>query len=334
MLPYIFAFLASAAIVVAAGAALTRAADTIAEATGLGRAWIGAVLLAGATSLPELATDVAAVRMHAPNLAAGDLFGSSLANMLILAVIDQLSRQGSVLRSAAIENGLIACLAIILNTLGALFVLTQSRTTVLGVSPESVLLLLVYLAGTRAVYRNGVRHAEALASAAPPQGRAAAHSLKRAVVVFAGGAVVILTVSPALAWSAKHIAEISGLGNTFVGTWLLGLSTSLPELVTSFAAVRMGAFDLAVGNLFGSNSFNMVIFLILDLASPSGSIFAGLSPAHAISGTLAVVLMSLGLASILYRAERRFFMVEPDSALMLVAYALSIWILYLHSGVR
>ena len=188
--------MASAAIVIAAGAALNPAADTIAEATGLGRAWIGAVLLAGATSLPELATDVAAVRMHAPNLAAGDLFGSSLANMLILAVIDQLSRQGSVLRTAAIENGLIACLAIILNTLGALFVLTQSRTTVLGVSPESVLLLLVYLAGTRAVYRNGVRHAEALASAAPPQGRAAAHSLKRAVVVFAGGAAVILAVSP------------------------------------------------------------------------------------------------------------------------------------------
>jgi cation:H+ antiporter len=76
----------------------------------------------------------------------------------------------------------------------------------------------------------------------------------------------------------------------------------------------------------------MVIFLILDLATPSASVFAGLSPVHAISGMLAVVLMSLGLASILYRAERRFLMVEPDSALMLVAYALSILIVYLRSG--
>lgn len=331
MLPYVLAFLASAAIVVAAGVALTRTADAIAEASGLGRAWIGAVLLASATSLPEIATDVSAVRMHAPNLAAGDLFGSSLANMLILAVIDQLSRQGSVLRSAAIENGLIACLAIILNTLGALFVLMQSRTTLLGVSPESVLLLLVYLAGTRAVYRNGVRHAEK-ASTVPPQKRAASKNLKRSVAVFAGAAAVTLAVSPALAWSAKHIAELSGLGNTFIGTWLLGLSTSLPEFVTSYSAVRIGALDLAVGNLFGSNSFNMAIFLILDLASPSASVFAGLSPVHGISGMLAVVLMSLGLASILYRAERRFFMVEPDSVLMLVAYALSIWIVYLRSG--
>ena len=74
MLPYVFAFLASAAVVVAAGAALTRAADAIAETTGLGRAWIGAVLLAGATSIPEIATYVSAVRMHAPNLAAGGPF--------------------------------------------------------------------------------------------------------------------------------------------------------------------------------------------------------------------------------------------------------------------
>lgn len=334
MLPYILAFIASAAIMVAAGVALTQAADAIAEASGVGRAWIGGVLLAGATSLPEIATDVSAIRMHAPNLAAGDLFGSSLANMLILAIIDQLSRQGSVLRSAALENGLIACLAIILNTLGALFVLTQARTTLLGVSPESVLLLLVYLGGTRAVYRNGIRHVEKPVSAARPQNRAATHSLKRSMAVFAGAAAVIFAASPALAWSAKHIAELSGLGNSFIGTWLLGLSTSLPEFATSYAAIRIGALDLAVGNLFGSNSFNMVIFLILDLASPSGSIFAALSPVHAISGILAVVLMSLGLASILYRAERRFFMLEPDSALMLAAYALSIWIVYLRSGAR
>jgi cation:H+ antiporter len=334
MLQYVFAFLASAAVVIAASVALTRAADAIAEATGLGRAWIGSVLLAGVTSLPELATDVSAVRLHAPNLAAGDLFGSSLANMLILAVVDQLSRQGSVLRGAAIENALIACLAIVLNTLGALFVLTRWRTTLLGVSPESAVLLLVYLGGTRAVYRNGLRQTEARLIPEPPKKRAAAPSLKRAIAEFAGSAVVILAASPVLAWSAKHIAEVSGLGNTFVGTWLLGLSTSLPEFVTSFAAVRMGALDLAVGNLFGSNSFNMVIFVALDLATPSGSIFGGLSPAHAISGTLDVVLMSLGLASILYRAERRFFMVEPDSVLMLVVYALSIWIVYMHSGVR
>jgi cation:H+ antiporter len=331
MFAYTLAFIASAAVVVAAGAVLTRCADVIADRTGLGRAWIGAVLLATATSLPELAADVFAVRMKAPNLAAGDLFGSSLANMLILAVIDQLSPRGGVLRGAAMENALTACLAIVLNALGALFVLTRPSRTVLGVSPESVLLLLVYLAGTRTIYRNGMRRTVPADSAEAKRESRQGPGLKRAVAGFVGAAIVILGGAPTLAWSAKHIAELTGLGTTFVGTWLLGLSTSLPEFVTSFAAVRIGAFDLAVGNLFGSNSFNMVVFLALDLASSSGSVFAALSPAHAISGALSVIVMALGLASILYRAERRFIMIEPDSALMLLAYLASMWIIYEYS---
>jgi cation:H+ antiporter len=245
--------------------------------------------------------------------------------MLILAAIDLLWRGRNVLRGAAIENALTACVAIILNALGALFVLTHPRWTMLGVTPESLLLLLVYLGGTRAIYRNGVRLADS------GGGTRRRKLSARTLAVFAGSAVVILAASPALAWSAKNIAELSGLGTTFVGTWLVGLSTSLPEIVTSYTAVRIGAFDLAVGNLFGSNSFNMVIFVALDLASPSGSIFAGLSPVHAIVGALAVILMSLGLASILYRAERRFRMLEPDSALMVVAYAVSIWVVYLYT---
>lgn len=157
MLTSVLVFLASALVVIGAGTVLTRCADEFAETTGIGRAWVGAVVLAAATSLPELATDVSAVRMHSVDLAAGDLFGSSLANMFILAVIDQFSRQGRVLRGATIENALTACLAIILNALATLLVLIRPRWTFLGVAPESVLLLLVYLGGSRAVYRNSTR---------------------------------------------------------------------------------------------------------------------------------------------------------------------------------
>jgi cation:H+ antiporter len=324
-------FLVSAVVVMIAGSLLASRADTIADHTGLGRVWLGSVLLAGATSLPELATDVVAVRIGAPNLAAGDLFGSSLANMLILAVIDLLPPPRRVLSQAALENALAACLAIVLNAMAALFVLTRLRWPAFGVSPQSALLLVVYLAGSRAVYRNGLREA-----AARPQperkAEAAKRGLRRAIGEFAGAAAVILVASPALAWSAEGIAVTSGLGATFVGTLLLGLCTSMPELITSLAAVRLGAFDLAVGNLFGSNAFNMVIFVALDLAAPRTPIFAALSPLHAISGALAVILMSLGLAAILYRAERRLVMLEPDSALMLVAYLLAIWLLYALSG--
>lgn len=155
-------------------------------------------------------------------------------------------------------------------------------------------------------------------------------SLRQALLGFGGAAAVILISAPIFAWGAKGIAEMTGLGNTFVGTWLVGLSTSLPELVASLAAVRMGAFDMAVGNLFGSNAFNMAIFFPLDLAQ-SGSIFAAVDPSHVVSALFGVILMGLGLAAIAYRAKRRFAMLEPDSLLILVAYLLGIWLLYVHA---
>jgi cation:H+ antiporter len=325
---YVVVFCLSGVIVVLAGTALARYADIIGEATGLGRLWIGTTLLCAATSLPELTTDIAAVRLGAADLAAGDLFGSSMANMLILALIDLLPPRGQVFRLAAFDHALAACLAISLNALAAAFVLTRPALTTLGVGPGSIALLVIYLVGSRVIFRQA-RHSSSAASvsAGPVATAAAPLSLRCALAGFGVATVAILIAAPPFAWAAKGIAELTGLGTTFVGTWLVGFSTSLPELVSSVAAVRLGAFDLAVGNLFGSNAFNMAIFFGLDLAQP-GSIFATLDPNHAVSGLFAVILTSLGLAAIVYRAERRFVMLEPDSLLMVVTYVLGVWLLY------
>jgi cation:H+ antiporter len=322
---YAAVFLAAGALVVAAGAALARYGDAIADLSGLGRLWIGSVLLAAATSLPELGTDIAAVRLGAPDLAAGDLFGSSMANMLILAVIDLWPARRRVLRNATLDHALSACLAIVLTALAAVLVLARPGASFLSVSPGSVLLLALYLGGTRAVYRH-VRRGQAVQAAETtpvPSGL----TMRGALLRFGAAAAVVLAVAPVLAWSARGLASATGLGTTFLGTWLVGLTTSLPELATSLAAVRLGAFDLAVGNLFGSNAFNMALFFVLDLVQP-GSIFAGLDPNHALSALFGAILTSLGLAAIVYRAERRYGLLEPDSALMLLAYLLGLWILF------
>lgn len=325
---YVLGFLASGIAVVLAGTALARYADTIAERTRLGRLWIGSVLLAGATSLPELATDLFAVRLGAADLAVGDLFGSSMANMLILALVDLIPPRRGVLQRVALDHALIASLAIALNALAAVLVLVRPQASFLSVGPGSLALFLGYVAGTRAVYRNMLRDDAPPAPASIGDETKPTLSLQQALRGFGLAALAVLLAAPAFAWSARGIAEVSGLGNTFVGTSLVGIATSLPEVVTCLAAVRMGAFDLAVGNLFGSNAINMAIFLPLDLAQP-GSLFGALDPGHGISGLFAVLLMSLGLAAIVYRAKRRFAMVEPDSLLMIVAYACALWILYL-----
>ena len=338
---YFLAFVASGVVVVFAGTALARYGDAIAEATKIGRVWIGAVLLAGATSLPELATDIAAVRLGAVDLAVGDLFGSSMANMLILAVIDLLPPRRYVLQHVTLDHALAACLAITLNAFAAVLVLMRYESSLAWVGPGSLLLFLAYVAGARAVYRHATRaivtpasHAEDAASVNPPSAGSdappAPMPLRRALLGFAIAALVVLASAPIFAWSAKGIAEITGLGNTFVGTWLVGIATSLPELAACIAAVRMGSFDLAVGNLFGSNAFNMAIFLPLDAVEP-GSLFAKLDPGHTLSALFAIVLMGLGLAAIVYRAKRRFAMLEPSSLLMLVAYVAAISLLYMHT---
>lgn len=347
MMAALLTFAIAAAVLVISASALTTSSDAISERTGIGRVWIGAVLVAGATSLPEFATDIASVRIGAADLAAGDLFGSSMANMLILAVIDLMqSPSNSVLRRAAFDNTLAAALAIVLNALGAMLLLTRPTFTVLRVTPGSIMLVVIFVLGMRAIYRQGARQlsvaalpgtpaaaavapAVDAAPAAPASGASETMSLRRAMAQVAIAALAILLAAPFLANSAKQIAELSGLGNTFVGTLLVALVTSLPELVASIVAVRMGALDLAVGNLFGSCAFNMCVFFAMDLFTKA-SIFAALDTSHAVSALFGIVLMGLGLAAIVYRAERRFWVFEPDASLIVLVYFAAIWVLYAH----
>ena len=138
---------------------------------------------------------------------------------------------------------------------------------------------------------------------------------------FLAATAVIVVSAPLLAHSGKEIADASGLGQTFVGTALVAASTSLPELVASVAAVRIGAHDLAVGNLFGSNAFNMVALLFTDVAYTKGPLLAAVDPSQAVAGLGAILLMALAVTAIVHGTETRVRRLEPDALLVLVVYA-------------
>jgi cation:H+ antiporter len=140
---------------------------------------------------------------------------------------------------------------------------------------------------------------------------------------------VIVVAAPSLAEAAGKIAELTGLGGTFVGTTLVAFSTSLPELVSSLAALRMGAPDLAIGNIFGSNVFNMVLLLPIDIAY-SGPLFADVSPVHALTGMAVIVITSLVVMGQLYQVERRVRLVEPDGVLILALVVASLVMVFLN----
>lgn len=314
-------FLAAAAALVVAGTWLARAADAIADRTGIGRVWIGTVLLAAATSLPELASDVAAVRQGNPDLAAGDLFGSSMANMLILGLLDLASPRRRVLRNASVQHALSASLAIVLTAIAGGALLARQHPSFLGIGVFSAILVAVYVAGAFFAWSHRALDVDA------PTGRPG--SLLRPSLTFAVAAVVVAVAAPVFASSAAILAAATGAGQTFLGGWLLGLTTSAPELIASLAAVRMGAFDLAVGNLFGSNALNMALFVALDLANGGTPVFAVLDPAHAVTAFAAIVLTAIGLSAVLERGERRSLPFDPAALAIVVAYLAGVAVLFL-----
>lgn len=315
-------FVVLAAGVALAGIFLARAADTIADVTRFGRLLVGSLLLAAATSLPELAVNVAAVREGMPDLAVGDLFGACLMNLLVLAVLDLFHRSphGMLARESA-AHALSAVLGIAMATIASTGMLVAAHVpyvSLLGLGPTAWVLLATYVLGARLVFLDQRIAARA---AADESGRACTGPrwtpLLRAGGVFIASAAVLVVLGPRLAGVAGEIAERSGLGATFVGTVLLAACTTLPEIVTSVTALRLGAFDLAIGNVFGSNVFNMLLLVPLD-AFHTGALLADVTPLHAITGLGVVLATAITVLGQLYRVEKRIRLIEPDALLVVL----------------
>lgn len=328
-------FAITAAIIIVAGTFLSHFADQIAERTGFGRLLVGSVLLAGATSLPELSVDISAVRSGMADLALGDLMGSSLFNLLILAVLDlSVHSRGRMLSRQAARHALSGNVSAALAAVVAISLLTQpilGGGEVLGTSYGLWLVAFGYLCGVRLIYCD--QHAsriEAGAEGAISEESALA-SWHRPALGFLAAATVIVISGPYMAEAAGTIADASGLGKTFVGTTLVACSTSLPELVASLAALRMGALDLAIGNVLGSNAFNMLLLIPLDLVH-KGPILANVSKGHAITclaGIIATLIVVLGQ---LYQVERKRLLIEPDASLVIAVVFGSLWLIYQMGG--
>ncbi len=315
-------FLAAAAVIVVAGTFLTRYGDAIGERTGMGRTLAGLVLLATATSLPELAVDCNLARLGEANLAIGDLLGSSLINLLILASLDLFHRgPNRMLSRMAAAHALSAVMSIAMTALCLLFLLTKFEYTIAGVGLGPIALGIAYVMGLRLVYFDQQYALSQQASPAEVREQLdELPTLKRAIFGYVAATSVILIAAPFLASAAEGLAKATGLGGTLIGTTLVAFSTSMPELVTSIAAVRMGAYDLAVGNVFGSNTFNMVILLPVD-GFFGGSLLASASTTHAVTATCVMLTTSVAVLGLLYRPERRYWFIEPD-ALAIIAIVL------------
>jgi cation:H+ antiporter len=316
-------FAVSALVVIRAGTALAANGDQIAEKTGLGRLFVGTLILAFATSLPELVTDVTAVLADAPDLAIADLFGSSMANMAILAIID-LRHRGRVWPVVELGHTRVAAVAVTLTGL-ALLGMHTGPVAVGWVGVMPILIVALYIAAvawfrkTAAIGRSEPSSAELMQPTGWPE-ETDVPPMRTLLLRFGAATAVILAAAPAMTLSAERIADLTGVAQTAIGIVLLAFTTSFPELSASLAACRIGAYDLAVGNLFGSNAANMALIFFVDLAYTDGPVLAAVSPSLIVAGIGAIVLTALAAASIVGGTETRWKRLEPDAAVLLAAY--------------
>ena len=323
-------FAITAAVIVVAGSYLTRFTDRIASLTGLGRTLAGMLLLALATSLPEATIGANAALIGAVDLTAGDVLGSSLMNLLILAVLDLTHySRGKMLSSTAAAHALGGGAGIVMTALVLLFLLARLEWSLWGwVGVETFALVAALVFCLRLLY---VQQRVAAAQEEPHGGHDAepeSPSLRGAILGYLLAAAAIFVAAPFLSRAADRLAEQTGLGGTFVGTTLVALSTSLPEVVTTLAAVRRGAFDLAIGNIFGSNVFNMVILAVVDLFQ-AGPLFAALSPSHGVTAAWVILITAVAVLGLLYHAEKRYWLLEPDASLIILLVLSAFGMLYL-----
>ncbi|MBU2642685.1 MAG: sodium:calcium antiporter [Gammaproteobacteria bacterium] len=325
--------LASLAVIGVAGFKLSRYGDIIAEKSGMSRGWVGLILLASVTSLPELVTGISSVTVaDVPDIAVGNILGACVFNLGFIVVLDFLYRQESIYTRARQGNVLAAGYSVVLlGFTGFNLLLYREGTTLsLGhVGLYSPLILLLYLLAMRSLYQY-----EKAQVSEYVEDRVELHpdmNLKQAVKGYVMAALAVVAAGVWLPFIAKNLAAAMAWEQSFVGTLFVAAVTTMPEIVVTVAALRMGAIDLAIGNLFGSNLFNIAILAIDDLFYLPGPLLADVSLVHATSAFSAMMMSGLAVVGLVLRpASRVFRTVNWVSLLLLVIYLLNTWFLYLH----
>jgi len=245
--------------------------------------------------------------------------------MFLLAIIDLAFFRQRLLRGAAMRHALSGSLTMLMIGLVLFFISANIDLRIGWVGVDSLLVIGFYAV---AIYLLQKDAAAAPASAGEVVDLSGVPSLLKAIIGFALATLGLVIITPYLVRSANEIAVITGLGTTFVGTALVATVTSLPELVATIAAVRIGASDMAIGNLFGSNLFNMFALGLADVFFTQGRFLAAIDPAFLMVGLLGLVMTGMGLVGNLARLERRFLFIEIDALLLILTYIAGMWLLY------
>lgn len=310
-------------IIVGGGSRLARYGDTIGRLSGLGGTWVGTILLAATTSLPELFTGLSAtVQGQYPDIAVGDVLGSCMFNLLILSMLDAVQPLRLSARTHQGHTMAIGLGAMLVSVAGLGLLATTRFPALAHVGLPSLVLIGGYLAAVRLMMAADV----ARGADAPSTAHVNDPPLRRVVGQYAFSAVFVVAGALALPPLAARVADDYGLTQALIGSVLVAITTSLPEIVVSLAAVRMGAIELAIGNVLGSNVFNLFILGLDDVFYWPGPLLNSVSSVHLVS-VLAVLLMyAIFLIGVTQHVATKRFRIGWDSAALALVYGIAVWL--------
>jgi cation:H+ antiporter len=332
--PLVLIFAVAAAAIWFAGIHLSSSTDVLDTKLGLGEALGGAILLAIATNLPEIAIVVSAALSHSLGIAIGNILGGIAIQTVVLVVLDiSIGREAALTtRAASLVLGLEGLLVILVLAISVMGAQLPGDALFARIEPAALLIAAFWVVGVWLVNRarRGLPWHDTTGTAPDGQAKAMGHSkqrhemsLARAGIVFGIGAAVTLAAGVVLEQSSEHIADHLGMTGVVFGATILAAATSLPEISTGIAAVRLGDYQLAVSDIFGGNAFLPVLFLVAGLLSGS----AVLPQAQATDiylTALGIVLTVVYLWGLVTRPHRQVWRMGIDSVAVLLLYAAGI----------
>ena len=332
--PLVLIFAVAAGAVWVAGIHLSSSTDVLDTRLGLGEALGGAILLAIATNLPEIAIVVSAALSHSLGIAIGNILGGIAIQTVVLVILDiSIGREAALTtRAASLVLGLEGLLVILVLAISVMGAQLPGDALFARIEPAALLIAVFWVVGVWLVNRarRGLPWHDTTGTAPDGQEKPMGHSksatqmsLARASTVFGIGAAVTLAAGVVLEQSGEEIANHLGMTGVVFGATILAAATSLPEVSTGIAAVRLGDYQLAVSDIFGGNAFLPVLFLLAGLLSGS----AVLPQAQATDiylTALGIVLTVVYLWGLVTRPHRQVWRMGIDSVAVLLLYAVGI----------
>ncbi|MGB8002182.1 MAG: sodium:calcium antiporter [Anaerobacillus sp.] len=317
-------FMAAAIATYFVATRLAMYGDAISEKTKTSSAFMG-IIIGAAISLPELTSSVTAIAIDSPDLAIGNLLGSNLFNLLALAVLDMVYRREQIMGQTDLGSKLYIYLVIIMTLIVVAGLSLTLPASIFHVGYSSVILVLVYLAGVKWINNQTEEKVKRKSRRNEKYG---GFSYRRVVTMFVLSAFGIMVVGTILTLTADRIADSTGLGASFVGSFLVGASTSLPDAVSVATALKLRNYSMGVSSLLGSNAFNIMLLSFTDVIYLKTNIFRHASMSNIITTVSSVIVVLVILYSITRKKEQTTFFYMLPSAIIVVIYFIATFTVY------